>query len=1048
MNFLNKTTYSSLLTVLFVLVSSWANAQAASIAVDRSIPVTQFNSNCDNLIVDYSISVTGSATSLVLTDHFASGCGYNVTYVFNGSQPPSWTTSSTPTGGIVVNIPSLSSGTTTFQVELSYDPNAAADYREIELCSPNPVLTSASSATITYVNNGATCVKVINANKWYSDIVCPNMGSYNCYEYEVRINSPVCGGYNLFGPSEHTFTAPVGATITSVIPVSTLSFTNTPSLGANSTTVKLKPGPSWKWTVGTWYTFKVKVEYPCTVFAANQAVTPTLSSSIQCSGWFCIFPARANTCPSISNTNPFDPIPGTTEPHTLPKPATSANLSVSREYPLGHDAAGCQNVLNVKMLNSGSTILSNVDYEMVVPAGVTLKCLDGGTMQAYKTNLSSNWITGATSSMSTVKAMKWKSNLGVSAKKVCAVNSSASVFGAITRICYTINSGVANGTNLDFCVNALYRDSLHCVAAGCVPDPFQTYTDNDCHDFNVTAPEPDPDLFKEVIGSNWAFPSDPLTFRLRIKNCGSGNLTKKLTDIIDPNLTITSITYNHFDAAVGSWSTGHNGWMTTDNTSGNNVDIDVDVPGSCLLQSNCCTQPICNYLDVIVNTEVNACVQAANKWNYASLNTTPVLTKSDYYEIRNRNQLNAEKKAAGDISTGYSNHAISSPSSNVVYQIKVYNNNPQRWHDPVVVDLLPIVGTRSMCGGNATPSTFKVELAGAPVVTFSNIGMSSYISQVGSTTYGDHSINSDNDICGSGSQTINSASWTSGNGAFKLKFNGYLDCGDSIIIDVPAKIVGGTSGDISFNTAYIRQKNAQGNYTPSFAVESLVEIEDWTPDCCENEVQIRWGSEKWKGNTANVNFDIQNGSMIPVQKLRVTVVDFSYQSLYDDCKICHTPSADLAALNSRSGYYNLGGLVPNRSAQLNRERTWDLGSAPVTGTPILLTNWTGINLDLQLPSTLSIPCCKACVYVCFKVEVTDVNCNTCVSYICRRIILPEPKVQPNSDACSNTNDDTTDPNGGGSSGGTKPWLGDIKDVKDLKIKEGLELKPFCPTCPR
>ena len=103
-----------------------------------------------------------------------------------------------------------------------------------------------------------------------------------------------------------------------------------------------------------------------------------------------------------------------------------------------------------------------------------------------------------------------------------------------------------------------------------------------------------------------------------------------------------------------------------------------------------------------------------------------------------------------------------------------------------------------------------------------------------------------------------------------------------------------------------------------------------------------------------------------------------------------------------------------------------------------------------MPSTLEIPCCAACVYVCFKIEVTDVNCNTCEAYICRRIMLPEKKKKPNQTACQNKPYDKTDQTDDSGYGPVKPCPtcpgGDviIKDDIDFKKFENIKFSPKGP----
>jgi uncharacterized repeat protein (TIGR01451 family) len=1044
-----------MLVLCFTKVSSAQQPPGPTIVIDRDTPTLAFN-DCNGIVVTYSISVTGTATNLNITDQFTSACGVNATYDFTGlPQPLNMDNSATTSaGGIDVTIPSLTDASTTFAVLINYDQTAAANFLNIELCSNGPLVTTSTPGASISSITGPYCITITNTNKWKSTISCPPMGSYNCYTYRVSINSDLCMAYNLTGNSRHKIQAPIGALITGVAGFSGFGVTINSGINTNEVDVLLIPS-SGQWIAGTSYQFKYTVEYPCIVFAEDQSVSTNLTSSF-CTGSWCRFYSPPHVpnpyiCGNPPNRwNSMSPILGETRTHILPKPATDGNLIVSREYTEGHDAAGCQNVLKVGIKNLGSTRLIDITYDMVVPPNVSLKCLNGGTISAFKTSSGGTWTKGVPPSISLVREIRWQPNNDtISCKSVCEKdNPMIRTIGGNIRICYEISPSASVGSNVDFCVNASYSDNLKCIAQNCIPDPFTSYTDNACHKFDVTSPEPYL-KFSKTKSAPIVFPTDPLTFFIETQNCGSGNLIETLTDAIDPDLTIIGIDFEYIDAAVSSsYAPGDNGWAS-DNTTGNSVSIDVDIPGSCLLAGNCCSEPICNRLKVIIKTAVKPCIQASNKMNTASLSgnhSTPFYQNSASYAIRNRNQLNAFKKVKGDITTSYNDFAFASPNSNVTYQIKVYNNNPQRWHDPVVVDVLPRNGTTTFCS-YSTSSAFDVKLASA--ITNANIVLPSSNISVVSIKHGTNTVTSDNEICG-GPLQITNGFGSPNDGSFKIKFDGYLDCGDTITITFPGIIVGGTSGQQATNMAYVRQKNAQMQYTPQFGVDATLEIEDWTPNCCKNEIETRWVGEKWKGNNASIGFDIQNGSMVPVQKVRVSVVDFSYQSVYDDCRVCHTPSNNLATIHPKYGYSNLEGLVPDKSRKLNRERTWDLGSAPVTGTPILLNNWTRLKLDLQMPSTLEIPCCAACVYVCFKIEVTDVNCNTCEAYICRRIMLPEKKKKPNQTACQNKPYDKTDQTDDSGYGPVKPCPtcpgGDviIKDDIDFKKFENIKFSPKGP----
>lgn len=1097
-----KMSVSVVIGLLLIALSTSVKAQTFS-SLTRSVP-TSFSGTlasggqCEGVIVDYTVTSSGGSTNIVITDEFVtSPCIVPTSYSLVSTVPAGYSFSTPASGGFQMDIASISnSGATVFSVLLQYDRVAAADFTSVQFCSNSAQISNNGVPIVNQTNTD--CILLTNNNNWTSDIVCPAMGSYNCYDYTVNISSPPCGSYNLFGNSKHRFSVPAGAIVSPAITISAnLTLVSTSIVGGVATVQLVPNNPDQRWDIDETYSLNFNVQYPCDSFATNQSVTPTFSPSICTRGrWVfnppfsynwerdCVGPWPGSQCPlPVPNIvlwpKPNQPIPSSSVSHTLPAPFQAATLAVSRQYTSGHDAAGCQNVLNVSLVNQGSMVLNQVVYELdPVPAGITLNCLRGGSsFIQYKTNSSGPWITGTPPSYSAVRALRWAGN-EVGADLVCDVNSPST--SGTSSICYTIDPSATVGQSIQTCVSVRYRDSLRCVADSCIAPAFNSYTLNSCATFTVTNLQPAPRITKSMITSMHN-PGSPVAFRINVANVGGGNLITNLQDLIDLDLDqVTISSYRYSGPGTGGWVTGPgpslSPWVTSTNAPfpGNLVDVGIDIPGSCALGGNCCSQEIINQLEIVITARIRPCIQPQTKTNVASL-VPQGLNASASYGITNRNQLNAIKLAKGDVTSGYLDEALASPGSNVSYQIKIYNDNPLRWYDPVVVDLLPDAPGRTMCGAGFS-SDFKVELTGSPTVTYSNAAMSSNLSYLGYPTFGSHSVSSDPDICGSGSATITSPFSPSANGTFKIKFSGYLECGDTIIIDVPAKIVGTpVTGEESFNHAFINQKvDPTGPYTNPFFADAKIEIEDWNPNCCRDSVEVQWKGEKWKGNTVSTRFDIRNNSLIPVQKVRVSVIDFSYQTEFEDCKKCHHPSQDLATIHASSGNRNLGGLISSQGIY-NRERIWDLGAGkmgvsslsliapnpqlPVqTGTPTQITNWTPISLDLGMPETLNIPCCGGCVYVCYKIEVTDVNCNTCVTYICRRIILPKKQMEGNPDACNDNPNADPNPNGGANpNGGSVPSGGGtticptcpggnviIKDVIDFKKVKKIELSPKGP----
>jgi len=71
---------------------------------------------------------------------------------------------------------------------------------------------------------------------------------------------------------------------------------------------------------------------------------------------------------------------------------------------------------------------------------------------------------------------------------------------------------------------------------------------------------------------------------------------------------------------------------------------------------------------------------------------------------------------------------------------------------------------------------------------------------------------------------------------------------------------------------------------------------------------------------------------------------------------------------------------------VNNSLTWSADPSPLmfSGTPNGL-----IALNFIAPDIVNLDCCSGVVYYCFKVKLTDVNCNVCEKIVCGSFEIPK-----------------------------------------------------------
>lgn len=1006
---------------LTLLITSFSPAIYAQSFLDRDFSRTEFTQmNCTPIEVYYDLSVSGNATNIILEDNFnTSGCNVGLTISPDASTMPVGYIFTQPSGpnSFRLELPNLGgqSGTVRLTMKLSYDKCLAAKYKKVSLCSSGPT-----------VNNGIvinpilnSCITITNTNKWRTRLGCASLNGFNCYNYDVTINVPFtsrCGAYNLSGASIQEITFPIGTT--DIVASGPLVIGQ--SVTGNVLRVTLNPA-SGVWNICNSYSFQLSAEYPCNLsqFADNANITISMTPSINGFGNIPLVfsPTSPLDCP-LPQFNPISPddIPGFTSSHTIRYPRAQAAVIFSRQAQAStHDAPGCENQLKVGLRNTGTTALKNIKYELSpIPAQMEVNCISGAQVSQIQTGGSSVWTNFTSTNLpANVSGIRWNVGTRVPTPPQCGTNPSTA--GAWSTICYRIRNSAPLGSVITPCVTARFKnDIFQCEANNCnislpTPQPIQA-----CNPITVKSNAPYPVLRKSVIGNSSLFPLDIITFEIEVNNLGGSNLNTSLQDILNPNLELsngvfnTSITYQYWDDAIGSWQNGHNGWITSNSIAGNTLDFGVNIPGQCQQRNGCCKRWTNNKVRIRFTARVVECSQRGLYTNTARL-ASPSTSARTTYSIRNRNRLNAYKENKGDVTPAFGSYTTVSPGGNLDYRIVIYNNDPKIWYNPVVVDVLPHIGDVELCAGTARYSQFNTTLR-APV-TVNTTDATNIISVT--QEYGSWGVLADADICATGSYPAWLSSYSNvpnSNGAFKIKFNGELHCGDSIVINIPAKVdPAALDGQLDTNKAYINQMTStNGGYgnTP-FAVTSVAQIEDWNPPCCDKSFVVRYGGSKiiqnGSINLAALEFDLQTFNNIPIQKVRASIVNFAYDTEYEDCMRCANPSKNLGTLdyNTRATF---GGLNRAHFTE-NREMTWDLRN---NGVPTLFSGGIGSKLIVRLPSQMNIPCCGGCVQLCIKFELTDVNCNTCEVIRCVTVELPKPDVRSKG-ACPRTPSDYDKP---------------------------------------
>jgi len=996
----------------------------AQVTVSRGILPTNVAS-CGSITVRYMITSNTNLNQLTIAESFnLNGCVNPITAV-NITGYPFGSTSTITTNGFNIILNNVQSGAQyTASVTITFRANPAN--RRVRICS-NALEVTPFPFTNTTITAPPGCITVNNTHSWRSNISCAAVTGTNCRTYTVNVLDSVCGA-NGFGRPSFRFSVPAGGVITSVTPV-TGGITNTGGLNTNIVNFRSNIN---QWTAGTTnQTFTFTVTYPCNVIPIGNSVTvnfehiitpfpiPLLNS---------VFNMRYGPSCGFAPNQPREQIQIARSilTHTLNAPAIRDNLVFNQEplFDASKNSPGCNSRVRLQYNNTGSTTINTLTIDLPIPPQIQLNsiCNQNIPVRRFRVLNNPNWINGTPTAveMPTVTRLQlgWNpNNVGLPPPAECGQNVNNASFRSID-LCYSIRPNTPIGSLINF--NATYNSSdiVNCIAADCPPYVSQTSSGDAIFPIRVIDAIPRPGLNKTMAPSV-LFPGEFTTIVLRVRNSGSGALNTTVTDILAAHFDNVSIQSLEYSAAGAAFGPAPAGIITSQNitldaaTQRTTVAVGVEIPGICTLTQTtpgaCCAIQF-NTVLITIRARVKPCTPAeANLRNTANLsivpfNNPPGNFNQARYDIQNYNQIQITKQAQGNAASVFSNTLTQvTPGGNLDYNIQVRNTNPQPWTGLVVADLMPRIGDFNLCS-NQQPrgSQFDVELTGPVTVTLNNCpGITGQ-----TITYTSNNVNSNIlDVCGSG-QDINVPTFSvANNKGFQVQFTGSVDCGCEININVPAKVsttTGLTGGERATNQVIFRTNE---NSNPAIA-EVEAEILTWTLDCCK-EGAIKLDkfnvSERVRDpdfNRVAFSYQLSTNSTIPIKEVRMTIIDFDFISDNPECQYCYNKSSSLGVFTWQHGGDNaiehignnpIGSLIVQHQVtdpyHVSRERIWQLGTPINLTTPAAIAGWMNIPLQRNLT------CCSGGkISVCFKVEITDVNCNTCEIIKCET--FPWTNVRP------------------------------------------------------
>lgn len=974
--------YKTLFILMFCFYQS--NAQ---ITISRTPdPIPTIINSCQTVTLNYSVTVNnGPYNSITINEQFMPQGGCPTTPLNPRlSNLPSGSIATT-SNGFNITINNTSAGSSTYVFQVSMTINAPPQFESYQLCVSGITASSVPAASISVSPSTQQCFTIENKATWRSSIDCVEQTGVNCFLYTVNVKdlSSSCDA-NMYGTPRFEFSVPGGGIINGVTSNATLA-----NIVNGGNTIAFSS------TTNTWiqnstrekYTFEV--QYPCSNFPSGTNVTAQfdqINNSV---------PTNTNygqSCPSGSGGSPIA-IGSSNTTLQIEDPTLDATVEVKEYYDSSKNTPGCANKAYVEFTNIGNTIIDDVFAEVKIPSTIEITnlCAQISLITGYRL-AGQPWQYGvpSTAQFPQLIGLRYKRTTDINAPRLCNGNKDPEKW--VIPLCYRIKPSVAVGTDIKICANLKYTDKVGCTATSCPPYAPHSGQKSDCLIYPVVAPEAKPRILKSITNAS-LYPGNSTSFIIEIANSGSGDLTTTMQDIIPNDFQNISISAIQYSAAGAAYTTPPTGVVTSQSVTGNAINVGLNIPGICTLGGSCCSL-LENKVRIRIDVQVKDCIVQKTGMNTARLQPqNETATRS--YAIRNYNRLDVQKFAKGDMASSWTSGSMSttvSPGGNIDYKITIKNNDPYDWNDLVISDILPYTTPPDviLCTSVLRASQFDVALR-APVTVSLNAAASAVTSTV---SYTNTIMTTESDLCG-GTATINSG-FSVGDRGFKVKFNDPIPCGAEITINIPAKVMGNPSqGAVATNSAsFVTSNNSLLGYATAAA-----EIQTWQLDCCDqqelslsNFQVLTYEDGGTTHNRAAINLDLSSLSNIPVQKIRLSVIDFEYDQNFDDCKVCHNSFRGLGTFPGNSDWaFPIGGLpvVPNTSTHDgSRETIWEAGTPTAINTPQTIRTW------LNIPKSLQVNGCQGCVRVCFKVEVTDINCNTCEVIGCYTINLMPVSAQP------------------------------------------------------
>lgn len=1030
--------------ILFLVCS---NTLFAQYWVDRTTSLPTSADNCETIQLDYVLTSDSGYSWIEISENFTpvQPCSISgtipVVNIAPGASLPSgsaisYNVSSGSFDVRITNIPATGSTAINFSILLQL--RVPDDMEEMEFCTNGVQLSSSpASPAGTATPNTPECITVKNNATWRTNIQCVEQTGVNCFVYTIDVTdlSTACDA-NVYGIPRFRFNAPNNSIITSITDI---NFGTTNVTPTGTSFIEFTSNQN-TWTQNTTREqYRIEVQYPCDSFSDGDMVQVNFNHINNIGGTAVRY---GNSCPTVAQGSLFEFAPSS-KTIEIKDPFLNASLVVSDAYGDSKHTPGCDNKAFVRFTNTGNTIIDNTSIDITIPNTIQINSLCGNTPDAYRLT-GQPWQIGAPTAAqyAQIEGLRFNETTDISAPRLCGDTQN---YSSITiPICYSINPTTPIGTDINICALATFDDKVNCTAANCPNYNVQNRTINNCLDYETIEEIPNPTITKKMHPGNSPsmFQNDWREFDIVVSNSGSGNLITNVVDAIPTsefqNVSITNIEYS---LAGGAWTNPPTGMITSQSITVNTVNVGLNIPGICNLSSSCCSL-LSNRVKITVRAQVIPCLEATNgiEFNYAKL-LPQGLSDAQYYQVLERNRLEVQKFAKGDAGaevSGKNNLTEVSPGGNIDYRIVIKNNDPDDWNDFTLVDYLPHIGatdTRLCNSSDPRGSTMNVELRSP--VTVTRLTGSPLVLGDYDIFYTNTYDNRETDFCpGVGVPTI-SGPFSSGKKGFKIKFYVPIECNDEIEINIPAKVDGTQTSGFARNSAhYVTSENELMG-----SVYADAEIVTWELDCCDDyDLSIdnpRIKEYQEAGTSTHdrvaISWDTSWLSNIPVQEVRLSVIDFKYNQNFDDCKKCNNSFRGLGALSWQANAGNFpasgGGLVgvndPNGSGvwDANREAIWELG------TPVVMNTPTEFGIWLNLPEGLKINSCKGCIEICVKLEVMDMNCNTCDVIECFTVDLMEHDYQEN-DTCedsittgsgNNPNGNGNNPNGNGNNPNGNPF---------------------------